>query len=81
MSNHIVRDRALEAKRVAEAYAVAATRAENNLHQARLTGDPLEIRIHERLALEAIEQLLAAQDYEDRCLGLWRAVRPGGGHQ
>lgn len=74
-------ERALEARRVVEAYQVAYTRAEAVLEQAKATGDRADIRISERLAQEALEQLLAAQDHEDRVQGRWRPVRPGGGHR
>lgn len=72
-------ERLQEAVRVTEAYGIAWERAEAALRAAQASGDKQDTRLAERRAVQAHNQLSAAQDREDDLRGLTRPVRPGAG--
>lgn len=79
--DQIDHERLQEAIRVTEAYGIAWERAEAALRAAQASGDKQDTRLAERRAVQAHNQLCAAQEYEDDLRGLTRPVRPGAGKQ
>lgn len=79
MSTHIVRERALEAQRVLEAWEIASIRTSKLLDEANESGLTGAIREARNRHQRAEDQLSAARRAADDTRSAWLRVRPLGG--